>query len=153
MDFWLKARWDSINARCNNPSCSSYIHYGARGIALHSAFSKAVSFVNYCRTLPGFPATPTAGLSIDRIDNNKGYEPGNLRFANQKTQCRNRRTTFYVNYNGETIDSYTFQEKYCPKYRPHVITKLLKKGMSPEALVERNNSSPYVGRRWKRTTL
>lgn len=59
-----------------------------------------VAFYNYISTLEHFGES---GYTLDRIDNNKGYEPGNLRFADAKTQARNTRKNVSVEYNGESM--------------------------------------------------
>lgn len=79
--------WWRVKDRCFNPKCKSYHRYGGRGITLYPEWIKnPVSFVDYVSKLPN---SDNLKYSIDRIDNDGNYEPGNLRWASQKTQTRN----------------------------------------------------------------
>lgn len=81
--------WASIKQRVMNPNCEAYKNYGGRGITLYEDwigdFSK---FEEYVRVNLG---NRPDGYSLDRIDNDGNYEPGNLRWANRETQSKNRR--------------------------------------------------------------
>lgn len=77
-----------ILQRCLNPKHPSYHYYGGRGIGIDPSLKDWPDFVKYAMTLEGFD-DPT--LSTDRIDNSKGYAPGNIRFATPLTQVHNRR--------------------------------------------------------------
>ena len=57
------------------------------------------AFYNDVSNLPHFGEP---GYTLDRIDNNKNYEPGNVRLANSSVQANNRRSNVRVTYNGET---------------------------------------------------
>lgn len=78
--------WSGIKSRCLNPRCPAWKHYGGRGITLCERWR---SFENFYADIGDAPL----GLSIDRIDNDKGYEPGNVRWATSLEQARNRRPT------------------------------------------------------------
>lgn len=80
-------RWESIKQRCFNPSNPSYRNYGGRGVTMCdewvSSFEAFYAHVGEC---------PGPGLSLDRIDNDGNYEPGNVRWATGSTQQLNRRS-------------------------------------------------------------
>lgn len=93
--------WCDIKDRCNNPNRPAYKTYGARGITVAPEWENDFdAFYNYVSKLPHFGEK---GYSLDRIDNDSGYEPCNLRFATPKEQGRNRRTNIWVEYNGEEM--------------------------------------------------
>ncbi len=86
-------RWDSIKQRCLNPRCKDYHKYGGRGIKLHQPWiSDFRLFEKYIIDNLGLPED---GLSLDRINNDGNYEPGNLRWATPKQQQDNRRDTVF----------------------------------------------------------
>lgn len=86
----LYSRWLSITQRCNNPKHTSFKHYGARGITISKELSSFKDFCSFVERLPGYDPQ---NKSIDRIDNYKGYEKGNLRWASQSTQTANQRSS------------------------------------------------------------
>lgn len=72
--------------RCYDARSSEYRRYGGRGIGVCDAWRDSFDvFVRDAGLCPG------AGYSIDRIDNERGYEPGNVRWATAKEQARNTR--------------------------------------------------------------
>lgn len=81
--------WQNIKKRCFNDKHPQYRHYGGRGISMidewRDSFAKFMEYVG---------PKPHAGMSLDRIDNDKGYEPGNLRWATPRTQAANRQAQF-----------------------------------------------------------
>lgn len=79
--------WIGLKARCNNPNDKDYKNYGGRGILVCEEWlNDFVSFMNWSM-LSGY----TDDLTIDRIDNNKGYSPDNCRFVTVTVNNRNRR--------------------------------------------------------------
>ena len=90
----LHQLWKSIRSRCRNPKSPSYKNYGGRGIALSEVFDSYIGFRAY--VLESLGPRPTPQHSIDRVDNSKGYEPGNLRWATAKEQANNRRSNVAV---------------------------------------------------------
>ena len=87
--------WCGMRQRCENPTSEYFAHYGGRGIAVCEewhVFEQFLADMGYCPT----------GMSIDRIDNDGDYRPGNCRWASQTEQVRNRRNTIFVDHNGVT---------------------------------------------------
>jgi hypothetical protein len=89
--------WVGLRARCNNPNNGSYSRYGGRGIKVCERWER--SFEDFYADMG---PRPSSAHSIDRIDNDKGYEPGNIRWATQIEQCNNRRSSRVITWNGET---------------------------------------------------
>lgn len=82
----IYARWKEIKRRTGAPSSSNYKNYGARGINLCEEWQQSFkAFFEYL----GNPPTPKH--TIERIDNSKGYEPGNVRWATYREQSLNKR--------------------------------------------------------------
>lgn len=88
--------WRGLHERCYNEKTESYRHYGGRGIKVCERWS---DFKNFLKDMGERPL-PTD--TIDRIDNNGDYEPDNCRWADHKTQCRNRRTNHLLTCDGQT---------------------------------------------------
>lgn len=83
--------WRAIKARCFNPNTQSYQNYGGRGITMYEPWINSFkAFSDYFKNELGLDDMPE-DLSIDRIDNEKGYFPGNIRVATIKQQLENRR--------------------------------------------------------------
>lgn len=83
----LYSVWSAMRQRCNNPKNRSYRHYGGRGIRVCDQWNSSDGFVVFLRDMGERPA----GTSLDRIDNDGNYEPGNCRWATAKEQGVNRR--------------------------------------------------------------
>ena len=80
-------KWQSMKARCRNPSHPAFSYYAGRGITICPQWLGPGGFDQFCRDMGECPA----GLTLDRIDNTKGYEPLNCRWATWKQQAANRR--------------------------------------------------------------
>ena len=79
--------WYDMKYRCYNNMRQDYKDYGARGITVCEEWLNVSNFVAWCEmTHPN-----TEGVSLDRIDNDKGYSPDNCRWANKTTQNINQR--------------------------------------------------------------
>lgn len=87
----LYGLWSGMVSRCHNPNATHFDLYGGRGITVCPEWRTFAGFAAYIDGTLG--ARPSPGHSIDRIDNERGYEPGNVRWATHREQARNRRTT------------------------------------------------------------
>jgi hypothetical protein len=90
--------WKGMVQRCHNPRCKAFSFYGARGI--HVCHRWRSSFVNF---LADVGERPSLAHQIERKNNNKGYSKSNCIWATTKMQSRNKRTTRWITYQGETL--------------------------------------------------
>lgn len=95
--------WASMIYRCTNKNSTHYSSYGGRGITVCERWK---SFENFYADVGDAPE----GRTLDRIDNDKGYEPSNIRWATRKEQQRNTRATTKTVINGETKPSSEWSE-------------------------------------------
>jgi hypothetical protein len=77
--------WQHMKARCFDPQHHAYDNYGGRGITVYERWAN--SFEEFFADT----GTRPAGCSLDRIDNDGNYEPGNVRWATAKQQIQNQR--------------------------------------------------------------
>jgi hypothetical protein len=91
--------WRAMIARCGNPNAVGYGYYGGRGIRVSTEW---LGDDGFNRFLAHIGRRPTADHSVDRIDNDRGYEPGNVRWATEKEQQRNKRSNRLVTHAGKT---------------------------------------------------
>lgn len=89
--------WQGMLGRCYTPTNKKYPSYGGRGISVCPRWKN--SFEAF---LQDMGPRPSPQHSIDRIDNDGNYEPGNCRWATPKEQSRNRRSNVLLTHNGKT---------------------------------------------------
>jgi hypothetical protein len=86
--------WNAIKQRCYNTNHKSFYNYGGRGILMFDEWVD--SYIKFKEWILLNIGSRPDGFSIDRIDNNKGYFPGNLRWADWETQNNNQQKHYGV---------------------------------------------------------
>lgn len=123
--------FSALLRRCMDSNDKFYNDYGGRGI-------KVCQEWNHLSKFPAFLANvgrkPTPKHTIDRIDHNGNYEPGNVRWATMAEQMRNTRRTHFLTINGETLCLMDWAIKYNIPRR--TLALRLERGWSPEDAVK-----------------
>lgn len=91
--LWLT--WVNMMGRCHDPKHPNYEDYGARRISVCERWRVFENFINDVGTRP-------SGHTLEREDNNLGYQPGNVVWATTKTQANNKRSTIRLTFKGVT---------------------------------------------------
>jgi len=115
--------WAGMVQRCTNPNEDSFRHYGGRGIKIDPRW---LDFDNFLADM----GTKPKGMSIDRIDNNGNYEPGNCRWATPSQQHNNMRSNRLLTLNGRTQNVTQWANELGVK--PNLIFQRLHYGWSDE---------------------
>lgn len=126
--------WQGIKDRCLNKSCKRYADYGGRGITISDdwiddpeLFSKQIS--------SEIGERPSRSHSLDRINNDKGYELGNLRWSTPTQQCNNtRRNVRKLTMNNKTQTVREWSEEL--GMSQFTIYKRMKRGLSDSESLE-----------------
>ena len=116
--------WQHIKLRCFNPEYAGYENYGGRGITICDEWLNFQAFYDYISKLEH---CGEEGYTIDRIDVNGNYEPGNVRFAFRRAQSRNKRNNIYADYFGKRTLVVDIAELTGIKY--NTLVQRLKKGL------------------------
>ena len=89
--------WRHMKYRCSDPACKKWAHYGGRGIKVCPQWMDFETF----RKDVG--PRPSPAHTLDRINNDGNYEPGNVRWATFVEQNNNRSNNKWIEFNGETL--------------------------------------------------
>ena len=114
-------------ARCCNPEHPEFKYYGAKGISVCQRYRGNDGIE---KLIQDIGTKPGKGFSIDRINNNGNYCPGNLQWSTQKQQCNNQSSNVMITYSGETLTMAQWAEKL-QMHRDTLNTRL-KRGWSVE---------------------
>lgn len=116
-----RASWRTMIDRCENPDSKDFPRYGKRGIKVCDRWRK--SFENFLADMGPKPS----GMTIDRIDTNGNYEPGNCRWATPITQGNNRRDNVKIVHDGIALTSPQWAR--LAGIKPGTLDKRLRRGI------------------------
>jgi hypothetical protein len=132
--------WRSIKYRCHDPDCPGYARYGGRGIKVCDRWRD--SFENF---LADMGKRPSAEYSIERVNNDGDYEPGNCKWATRGEQRRNASHARIYEFNGKRQVIKDWANEY--GFSPTTLYYRLSNGWS----IERALTTPADTRRGPKT--
>lgn len=135
--------WRGMKSRCLNPNVEAYAIYGGRGITVCERWVE--KFQNFLADMGHAPD----GMSLDRINNNGNYEPGNCRWATRTEQNRNSSHNHLVTAFGETKCVSEWRNDPRFKASRGSFQWRLKRGWDPE-LAMTTPSMAATAKRWGR---
>lgn len=125
--------WHSMKARCTNPNNPSWHRYGGRGISVCARWSEyGTGFQNFLADMGERPQ----GFTLDRIDNNKGYNPENCRWTTRKQQQWNMEATRSVTIGG--VEYVVAEVAYRYGFKPDTLFVRAKTAQSFDEWVDRS---------------
>lgn len=117
--------WFAMKQRCNDENSRSFSSYGGRGISVCEEWLDFINFYEWA-----LPNGYSENLTIERLDNNKGYCPSNCVWATKKQQARNKRNVPLIEYEGEMKSVAQLCEEY--NINPETFRSRLKSGWTFE---------------------
>ena len=115
----LYRTWLNIRDRCNNPNNKQYKDYGGRGIIVCNDWNDFNNFEKWA-----IDNNYSSKLTIDRIDNNRGYSPDNCRWVTMKEQSYNKRDNVKMVATSPTGEEY-YVDRYTEFIEEHGLTRCL----------------------------
>lgn len=120
--------WSAARSRCFNSENSQFKNYGGRGITMCDEWRDDVrAFVEYMGLCP-------VNLTLERIDNDGHYEPGNCKWANRTEQLRNRRISVLMTHNGLTLTASEWAK--LRGIDRHAVARRIQRGITGEAALQ-----------------
>jgi hypothetical protein len=139
----MARRWAGVISRCHDPTDPNFYAYGARGI---SVCEEWFNFDNFLRF---WQAPPFEGAQFGRINNDGNYEPSNCEWQDQTAQNRNKRTTRFLTYKGETRPLWQWAMEYNVGQRR--LWERLKRGWTVKRALETPCPKGFEKERQERT--
>lgn len=130
--------WHLMVQRCTNPNSTHWMSYGGRGITVCDEWRDFAAFY-------ADMGAPKPSMTLERIDNERGYSPANCRWATRREQGNNRRTNVFLSWNGKKMTVADWGRE--TGLGPRVIKKRLSSGWS----IGRALSQPIEARKARRS--
>lgn len=127
----LYRTWCHFKDRCCNDKDKRYPRYGGRGIQVCEEWKNDFQAFYDWAMANGYKDH----LTIDRIDNDGNYEPGNCRWVTNKTQSNNRQTNVLIEFEGKRQNIKQWSEELQMNYQ--TIYQRHRKGMAPEEILSK----------------
>ena len=107
------SHWKAMKARIKNKKHKHYKNYGGRGICIYYKWNDFLNFKMwmYESYLKASKKYGEENITLDRIDNNSHYNPGNCRWATRKEQSNNMRNNHLITFRGKTMTLTEWAEK------------------------------------------
>lgn len=121
----LYAVWSAMKQRCTNSKNKRWERYGGRGISVCAEWKDSYDNFKVWALSNGY----REGLTLDRIDNNKGYEPSNCRWATYHEQNLNTSRSVHIEYKGEVHSPQEWADLYGLKLKA-IYTRMERTGVS-----------------------
>lgn len=120
--------WEKMIQRCRNPNNQAFKYYGGRGIEVCQEWKDSfLVFYNHVGK------RPSPKHSIDRIDNDGNYEPGNVKWSLRVEQANNKQNNRNITINGKTMS--LFQWAHFVGMSPHTLYGRISRNWPPEKAV------------------
>jgi hypothetical protein len=123
--------WRGMHERCYRPETKGFSHYGGRGIGVHPDWCGPVGFDAFIAELG---ARPGADYTLDRVDNEADYGPGNCRWVTWTVNNNHRRSSRMITLDGETMSAADWARRAGLRLR-QTVTNRLGKGWHERAAV------------------
>lgn len=122
--------WKAMIQRCEDPRSAAFMDYGQRGITVCDRWRRSFSLF-----LQDVGHRPAPHMQLGRIDNDRGYEPSNVRWETPKENSRNRRSTRWITVHGTTLSLAEWSER--SGVPASLIRQRIASGWSPDEAVNR----------------